>query len=165
MTVGDNRIAAAVGHSVARKLAVALALAAVGGIATPALAGDGADGATVYKRCAACHLPTRAGVPGAFPPLRADVRGFAATAEGRRYLVLVLARGLGGPIKAEGKTFAGMMPAQSMLSPDEVAAVLNLVTEPKVRFTAAEVVKLRASGASLSPQQVAQLNARLTAGR
>lgn len=165
MIVRGDMIAAAVGRSVARKLALALALSAAGGLATQALAAGGADGATVYKRCAACHLPTRAGVPGAFPPLRADIRAFAGSPEGRRYLVLVLARGLGGPIKAEGKTYSGMMPAQSMLSADEVAAVLNLVAEPKVRFTAEEVVKLRASGATLSPAQVAQLNARLTAGR
>ena len=28
------------------------------------------DGATVFKRCAACHLATGAGVPGAYPPLK-----------------------------------------------------------------------------------------------
>ena len=144
-----------------RKPVAALALLA-GAMSVPAVAGAPVDGATVYKRCAACHLPTRAGVPGAFPPLRGDISAFAAKPEGRRYLVLVLARGLGGPIKAEGKMYMGMMPAQSMLSADEAAAVLNLIAQPKVKFTAEEVTRLRASGATMSPTQVGQLNAKLT---
>jgi mono/diheme cytochrome c family protein len=157
-----NKIAAVIGRALPRKQVVALALMLAAGISAPALARADADGATVYKRCAACHLPTRAGVPGAFPPLRGDISAFAETAEGRRYLVLVLTRGLSGPIKAEGKVYSGVMPAQSMLSDGEVAAVLNFLAQSKVEFTAEEVSQLRASGAGLSPAQVAELNTRLT---
>jgi len=129
-------------------------------LATSAFAAD-PDGAAVYKRCAACHLASKAGVPGAFPPLKGEVQKFAAKPDGRRYLVLVVTRGLSGSIKAEGKTYMGMMPAQSMLSDAEVAAVLNHVTSHAKAFSADEVAKLRASGASLSPADVAKLNAKL----
>ncbi len=47
-----------------RPLAILLAFAGLAG-AGPATAAD--DGATIYKRCAACHLANGAGVPGAFP--------------------------------------------------------------------------------------------------
>jgi len=157
-----KNIAAITGDTLLRKQVAMLAVIFAAGFSISALAQTGVDGATVYKRCAACHLSTRAGVPGAFPPLRGDVSAFAEKTDGRRYLVLVLARGLGGPIKAEGKVFSGMMPAQSMLSADEVAAVLNFLAQPKVEFTAAEVTQLRASGAEWSPAQVAELNAKLT---
>lgn len=157
-----NRIAALIGRTLPRRRVVALAFILAAGISVPSLGRADVDGAVVYKRCAACHLPTRAGVPGAFPPLRSDISTFAATTEGRRYLALVLARGLSGPIKAEGKLYSGVMPAQSILSADEVAAVLNFVAQPKVEFTAEEVARLQASGAGLSPAEVAQLNARLT---
>lgn len=153
---------AVTGHSFLRKGALALVPLLMACISSSALADSEPDGASVYKRCAACHLPSRAGVPATFPPLRENVRSFAETAEGRRYLVLVLAKGLGGPIRAEGRLFSGVMPAQSMLSAGEVAAVLNLLAQPKAKFTAAEVTRLRASGAGLSPAQLAQLNARLT---
>ena len=69
-----------------------LALAGLGA-ATPASAAD--DGATVFKRCAACHLGDGAGVPGAFPPLKANAQSLAATAPGRRYLALAVIRGSG----------------------------------------------------------------------
>lgn len=157
-----KNIAVIIGYILQRKQVAMLAVMFATGFSIPALAQTEMGGATVYKRCAACHLPTRAGVPGAFPPLRGDVSVFAETTEGRRYLVLVLARGLGGPIKAEGKVYSGMMPAQSMLSADEVAAVLNFLAQPKIEFTAEEVTQLRASGAGWSPAQVAELNAKLT---
>lgn len=148
----------------ARLAGLVLAAGLVLGFGPPARAAE-PDGAAVYQRCAACHLPSRAGVPGAFPPLQNDVAALAGTAEGRRYLVLVLARGLTGPIRVEGKRYMGTMPAQAMLSAEEAAAVLNHLTRAKVRFTAEEVTRLRASGAGLGPAQVAQLNARLKAGR
>ena len=157
-----NKIAAVIGRTLPCRQVVALVLLFAAGASFPALAEPGVDGAAVYKRCAACHLPTRAGVPGAFPPLKGEISTFAETAEGRRYLVLVLTRGLNGPIKAEGKVYSGVMPAQSMLSDGEVAAVFNFLAQPKVEFTAEEVAQLRASGAGLSPAQVAELNARLT---
>ena len=32
-----------------------------------------------YQRCAACHLPTGEGIPGAFPPLKGRVAKIAAS--------------------------------------------------------------------------------------
>lgn len=124
------------------------------------------DGATVFARCAACHTRTGAGVPGAYPPLGADFRSLAAKDAGRRYIVLAVTRGLMGPITVEGKAYAGVMPAQGGLDDAAVAAVLNHVgnqiarTGPAFRlFAADEVGKLRQSGTSLSPADVAKLHA------
>jgi len=141
----------------ARNAAIGLALAL---IAVPAAA-QSADGAKIYSRCAACHLANGQGVPGAFPPLQKDVKSFAAKAEGRRYLVLVVTHGVSGPIKAEGKAYRGFMPPQSGLSDDQIAAVLNHVTAAAKPFTANEVAQLKASGARLKPSQVAELNQKL----
>lgn len=132
-----------------------------------ALAQSAADGATVYKRCAACHLPTGAGVPGAFPPLAADVRTLAAKPEGRRYLVLVVTKGLAGPITVDGKAYRGVMPAQAGLSDAQVAAVLNHVLANSAKggkarpFSAAEVATLKASGSGLTAAAVGKLKASL----
>lgn len=133
-------------------------------MALPAAA-EAADGPTLYKRCAACHLATGAGVPGAFPSLKVEPAALAAKPDGRRFLVLALTRGLSGPIVVDGKTYRGVMPAQPMKD-DEVAAVLNHVldtiaaADKKVtRFSADEVGGIRKGGAALTPRQVAELKA------
>lgn len=139
-----------------RRLAIILALASVGA-ATPALAAD--DGATVFKRCAACHLGDGAGVPGAFPPLKANAQSLAASAAGRRYLALAVIRGLSGPITVGGKAFRSTMPAQAGLNDAQVAAVLNHVIRggSSKAFTPAEIAGYRAGGASLNSAAVARL--------
>lgn len=128
------------------------------------------DGAKIYQRCAACHLATGKGVPGAFPPLQSDVRALAGKPEGRRYLVLAVTRGLAGPLTVEGKTYRGMMPAQSGLDDESVAAVLTHVTgtiagggSAVKAFTAAEVKAARESGAALDAAAVARLQPKLPA--
>lgn len=133
------------------------------GLATPAAAAP--DGSAVYGRCAACHTRTGAGVPGAFPPLATDFRNLAAKPEGRRYLALVVTRGVSGPITVDGKPYRGVMPAQA-LDDAAVAAVLNHVgtaiatSGPAFRpFTEAEVAGLRASGSALSGADVGRLHA------
>ncbi|WP_374595660.1 cytochrome c [Sphingosinicella sp.] len=133
-------------------------------MALPAAA-EAADGPALYKRCAACHLATGAGVPGAFPSLKVEPAALAAKPDGRRFLVLALTRGLSGPIVVDGKTYRGVMPAQPMKD-DEVAAVLNHVldtiaaADKKVtRFSADEVGGIRKGGAALTPRQVAELKA------
>lgn len=137
-----------------RRPAILLAFAAL--MAVPASA---QDGATIYKRCAACHLADGAGVPGAFPPLKADVRALAATAAGRRYLALVVIRGVSGPITVAGKLYRGTMPAQAGLNDAQVALVLNHVVRGSSAkaFTAKEIAGYRAGGASLTPVAVARL--------
>lgn len=128
------------------------------------------DGTKIYQRCAACHLATGKGVPGAFPPLQSDVRALAGKPEGRRYLVLAVTRGLAGPLTVEGKTYRGMMPAQSGLDDESVAAVLTHVTgtiagggNAVKPFTAAEVKAARESGATLDAAAVARLQPKLPA--
>lgn len=127
-------------------------------LAAPALGQDApADGAAVFARCAACHLPDGAGVPGAFPALRGQVGRFAAGPGGRDYLVSVVSHGLTGPLQANGAAYAGFMPAQS-LTDAEAAAVLNhlltvIAPAPAARaFTAAEVAARRAGREGASAQ-------------
>lgn len=123
------------------------------------------DGATLYKRCAACHLPSGAGLPGAFPPLAADFRSLVTKAAGRRYVILAVTKGLSGAIDIEGKTYRGNMPAQSTMDDAAVAAVLNHVATDIAKagagfkpFTSAEVAVARASGASLTAAEVGALH-------
>lgn len=148
-----------------RRLAVMAALGGLLAVAPAALAGAGTDGAAHYQRCAACHLPTGAGVPGAFPPLGADFRALAVTPAGREYLALVVIKGLMGPLTVEGKTYMGVMPAQP-LDDAGVAAVLNHVatTIAKVGegfkpYTADEVAAVRAAGKGLTSADVARRHA------
>jgi len=137
-------------------------------LAAPASA-QTADGAAIYKRCAACHLATGAGVPGAFPPLRADIRALAAKPDGRRYLVLVVTKGVSGPITVEGKAYRGVMPAQAGLNDAQIAAVLNHVLATSAKggtakpFTAAEVAQVKAGATGLTPAAIGKLNATLLA--
>ncbi|MBP7136779.1 MAG: cytochrome c [Sphingomonadaceae bacterium] len=133
-------------------------------MATSALAAP--DGPTVYKRCAACHLPTGVGVPGAFPPLGADFATLTKTPAGRRYIILGVIKGISGPITVAGKPYRGVMPAQVGLDDEAVANVLNHVAVNIAKagkgfspITAAEVAKTRASGTGLTAASVAQLHA------
>lgn len=121
------------------------------------------DGAKIFKKCAACHTATGAGVPGSFPPLRGDFRRLAGQPQGRRYLQLALIKGVSGPITVEGKAYRSVMPAQ-VLDDASVAAVLNHVgtnvakTGPKFKpFTAAEVKTVRSGAGSLNAGAVAKL--------
>lgn len=148
--------------------ALSVALAASAALLAPGAAhsAPGADGAALYKRCAACHLPTGAGVPSAFPPLQTDFRTLAAKPEGRRYLALAVLKGLSGPITVEGKAYSGIMPAQGGMDDAAVAAVLTHVgtavakSGPALRpFTAAEVAEAKEWGKALTPARVAQLHA------
>jgi mono/diheme cytochrome c family protein len=141
-----------------RGLAILLALPAaiVAGEATA----FGDDGATIYKRCAACHLPNGAGVPGAFPPLQADAAALARMPAGRRYLALAVIRGVSGPITVGGKPFRGTMPAQAGLNDAQVAAALNHVLNGPVKpFSAGEIAGFRAGSAALNSAAVGRLRA------
>lgn len=122
------------------------------------------DGAVIYKRCAACHLATGAGVPGAFPPLAADVRNLSQSAAGRRYLALVVIKGVSGPLTVDGKRYQGVMPAQPNLNDAEVASLLNHVVSTVAKgnaraFTANEIATARKAGMSLNAAAVGRLHA------
>jgi mono/diheme cytochrome c family protein len=118
-------------------------------------------GAQLTPRCAACHLPTGAGVPGSFPSLRGITATLATKAEGRRYLVLAITRGLAGPIQSGGQAFRGVMPAQPAMSNAAIAETLNALIRtagPAAQpFTETEVHRLRLTGAKLSAAEVARL--------
>lgn len=77
--------------------------------------------------CSACHQTTGKGVPGAFPPLAGHFPAILA-ADGRKYTINVLLYGLSGPVKVNGKTYNGVMPAFAQLSDDDLAAILNDVS-------------------------------------
>jgi mono/diheme cytochrome c family protein len=142
-----------------RGLAILLALPAL--LVAGGAAAFADDGATIYKRCAACHLPNGAGVPGAFPPLKADAAALARTPEGRRYLALTVIRGVSGPITVGGKPFRGTMPAQAGLNDGDVAAVLNHALKGSAvkPFLASEIAGFRAGSAALNSAAVGRLRA------
>lgn len=130
---------------------------------TRAVAADAQDLALYQQRCAACHLPDGAGVPGAFPPLAGRVDAIAADPSGRRYLVAVISKGLTGALDVDGTTYQGVMPAQGGLSDEQVAQLLNglrFLGTPSAggeAFTATEVARLRAADADLGMQGVVSL--------
>jgi mono/diheme cytochrome c family protein len=142
-------------------LACAVALSA----AWPAGAGAAEPGAAVFARvCAVCHGPQGDGIPGSFPPLHEQVTAFAKTPDGRDYLVMVVSAGLIGELPVGGLTYRGVMPPQSALSDEEVAAALSYVAsglgklKPAPRaFSVKEVGEVRARHPGASGQTVRAL--------
>jgi mono/diheme cytochrome c family protein len=130
--------------------------AAEPGVAAPAAAQSGAaasEGAAVFaNRCAVCHGPQAAGIPGAFPSLHEQVVAFAKMPEGRDYLVMVVTTGLMGNLKVGGVNYNGVMPAQSGLGEAEVAAVLS--------YLASDLGKNESGAAALSATDVTDARAR-----
>jgi mono/diheme cytochrome c family protein len=101
--------------------------------ALPAQAQTGAGatdaGSHVYAaNCVACHQAGGTGMAGAFPPLAGHVPELLKRADGRSYVGKVLLFGLEGEINVNGNAFAGAMPAWSALSDNEIADVLNYVS-------------------------------------
>lgn len=149
----------------ATKLRIAVTAAAFTFVVPIATAATGPlTGMQVFKRCAACHTASGGGVPGAYPPLTSDARRLARSRAGRRYLVLVVLKGLSGPITVQGKPYRGLMPAQVGLDDRAIAGVLNHVastlgtggsTPPA--FTPEEVATIRASAGNLNGAAVARL--------
>ncbi len=85
------------------------------------------DGNTVFNTCAACHMPTGEGLPGAFPPLLWLTDTYVKDG-GKEYLISVVLQGLNGPIESQGQAYNGYMQAfATSLTDDEVAGVLNYV--------------------------------------
>ena len=111
-------------------------------LASGARAADESPGARVFAgTCAVCHGADAGGIPGTFPSLREQVQGFAKTAEGRDYLIMVVSSGLMGELKVAGVRYNNVMPAQSALSEADVAAVLSYLT--KTELSAADVKEAR----------------------
>ena len=136
-----------------RRFLAVLAVVLAGPAPAPAAPdGPGPDGAALFARCAACHLPDGAGVPGTYPPLKDQVARYVRAPEGREYMVTVVTHGLTGRLEVAGMAYQGFMPAQT-LTDAEAAAVLNHVagviagspaSPPPSAFTADEVAAIRA---------------------
>lgn len=105
-------------------LASCASLAAVLAAAGSAAAQQ-ANGQQIYMaNCAGCHQQNGAGVPGTFPPLAHStiVTGNAKTVLG------IVDNGKTGPLKVDGKTYNGQMPAwKGKLSTDQIAAVVTYI--------------------------------------
>jgi mono/diheme cytochrome c family protein len=133
--------------------------------AVPAIADDAATGASIFAgRCAVCHGPQAAGIPGSFPSLHEQIWAFAKTAQGRDYLVMVVTTGLMGELKVAAANYNGVMPAQSGLSDGEVAAVLSYLASnlgkndsPSPALDANDVIEARARHTDKSPQSTRAL--------
>jgi mono/diheme cytochrome c family protein len=127
--------------------------------ALPAQAQTAAGGADAGSRvfaanCAACHQAGGTGLAGAFPPLAGHVPDLLKRTDGRTYIGKVLLFGLEGEISVNGNTYAGTMPAWDSLSDNDIADVLNYVSNAWDNgkslpagfkpFTADEIKALRA---------------------
>lgn len=113
-------------------VAAAIVLAPMAGLGANAATGPDetgpsdevlAEGADVYSTvCSGCHQPGGVGVSGSFPPL-IDNPNVADAA----YVDDVIRNGRSGVIEVNGETYDGVMPAQSTLGDDEIAAVIAYV--------------------------------------
>jgi mono/diheme cytochrome c family protein len=112
-------------------LPAALAATVLLAAAHPAQAqSNGADvGSRVYAaNCAACHQAGGTGMANAFPPLAGHFPDLLKQADGRNYVEKVLLFGLEGAISVNGSNYAGAMPPWDALGDDDIAAVLNYVS-------------------------------------
>ena len=131
------------------------------------------DEKQLYQRCAACHLPDGAGVPGSFPPLKNRIQPMAANDLGRAYLVNVINVGLLGPISVGGVAYMGAMPAQgNSYSAADISALLNYMAqelddsdsrEDWRRFTESEVQQILDAGSAAGGHDTARQRAELIA--
>lgn len=107
-----------------------------------------AKGKEVFNRpaiCVTCHQANGQGLPGAFPPL---VGSPWLKGEPDRAIKIVL-KGMVGPVKVGDQEFnAAMVPLESMLKDDEIAAVLTYVRNEwgnrESEVTTEQVAKIRA---------------------
>jgi len=90
-----------------------------------AAAQGGLDGAALFvQHCATCHQADGSGTVGLAPPLKGA--HWAKLGGDRGYLPTVLLHGLSGPIKVNGQSFVGSMPAfGGQLDDASLAAVAN----------------------------------------
>jgi len=81
-------------------------------------------GREVYaNHCQNCHMEDGKGTPDVFPPVaKADYVKRPA-----KELIKIILEGQSGEIVVNKKTYNGMMPAQSYLTDEEIADVLNYV--------------------------------------
>ncbi len=121
-------------------------VALLGLLPAPLLAQKARTGAELYGTCAACHMPTGAGLPGAFPPLAGSewVTGRAEVP------IAIVLHGMQGPVTVQGATYNSVMtPWGTMFSDEEVANVVTYIRSQwgnkASAVTAADVAKVRAA--------------------
>ncbi len=100
--------------------------------------------ATFNANCATCHGSKGQGQPGAFPPLDANT---VVTGDPKP-LIKIIKTGLTGPVKINGSTYNGQMPAWSgTLSDAQLSAVTTYIrgawSNHAGAVTAAEVAAVK----------------------
>lgn len=104
------------------------------------------NGERLYAaNCQACHQAGGEGIPSAFPPL---AKSDYLNADKTRAIDIIL-NGLNGPIKVNGATFDGVMPAMRLSDEDiadVVTYVLNAWENEGGSISASDVAKHRNSG-------------------
>ncbi len=81
-------------------------------------------GQNIYDaQCALCHRPDGKGVKELYPPLA----GTSWVTGSKDRLIATVLRGLSDPIEVNGETYQEQMPAYTMLSDEEIAAVLTFI--------------------------------------
>lgn len=82
-------------------------------------------GKDVYSNnCQSCHMEKGEGVEGSFPPL---AKSDYLMKDPKRAISIIL-KGQNEEIKVNGKVYNMMMPEQSYLSDDEIADVVNYIS-------------------------------------
>ncbi len=82
------------------------------------------QGTAVYgQRCASCHQPDGAGIPGVFPPLAGNARSADPA-----YVDDVIRNGLSGPIEIDGVPYDAVMSAIDLSDEDRAAVVHYVVS-------------------------------------
>lgn len=76
--------------------------------------------------CVTCHQPTGNGLAGSFPPLA----GSEYVMGGSKRLVMILLKGLQGPVKVKGSSFNGAMPNwEKVLSDKQISSILTYIRQ------------------------------------
>ncbi len=89
----------------------------------PAAFASDDEGATLFQsNCAGCHGPTGAGLGDTFPPLAGN-----PNVQDADHVRAVITGGLSGAVEVLGKTYNGVMPPFSSLTPQQVEALIGYV--------------------------------------
>lgn len=135
---------------------VMAALCGAMGLTTSVSHAEGRDGKTIFNTCAACHLATGEGLPGAFPPLVWLPETFAKEG-GKEYLISVVLQGLNGPIKSQGQTYAGFMQAFApTLTDAEIAGVLSYVLTDIAKTPVGDAVPVSAEEVAAVREKISE---------
>lgn len=79
------------------------------------------------QNCVVCHQTTGLGLPGQFPPLVGSEWVLSQDWHGDNHLVKILLKGLQGPVQVKGAAYNNAMPTWSMLTDEQIAAVLTYI--------------------------------------